>query len=371
MYALTEHLGVTARDLLRVEDKSTFPESLLAQTSFDNWRELPSGRAAIQWALEDAGVEPGDEVVIPAYTCWAVRHAVEKVGDPTYVDVGVPDYTLDVGALRDVVSDDTAAIVAVHMYGRPCDVADISEIAAKHGAVVIEDACQAIGATVREEGVGAFSDYCVYSFRFYKELTAFHGGIALCNDPPVTQAPSRNALARTKLAGMYLFDTACRYTPAGAYEPLRRRVLDPVSRRSSPPVAGSTRRRLSAWQRDTLDRQFRGLPHRIERRVNNAKRYRSQLTQELVLPAHEDGHTFFRYPVLVEGCDRDELVKRLRSRGIGCSTMYAYSIAEGGGYPAAERAAADMVNLPVHAGLGEEEIDHIATIVNQTLSEVR
>lgn len=370
MYALTEYLPISPSDFLRINNVITFPESLLHRTGYTEWTGFPSGRTSLQWALRAAGVGATEEVILPAYTCWAVRYAVEAVATPVFVDIDRHNYSLDIEAVRASVSDKTGAILGVHMYGKPCDMAALSDIATEYDAVVIEDACQALGTTHLDSVVGQYSDYCVFSFRFYKEITAYHGGLVLGEKPEISTEYGTETFPRLRLAGVYAMDAALRHMPPAFYEPLRRRVLDPVSREASKSTAKPTPQRLTAWQRSVLAAQDDGLAGRVKQRRHNATRYRAGLPDVFEIPPHTDDHAYFRYPVLVPPTWRDTLVRRLRQRGIGCSKMYAYSLPDESGYPTAERAAEGMINLPIHANFNKPDIDHITAIVRDVWDEL-
>lgn len=145
-----------------------------------------SGTDALVLALKAAGVGPGDEVVTVANTFTATAMAIRLIG-ARCVLVDCDDTALmDVAALNKAVSSRTRAIVPVHLYGQPCDMDAVLEIADRFGAVVVQDACQAHGATHTERPLGAFGAAACYSFYPSKNLGAMgDGGVVVTNDEAI------------------------------------------------------------------------------------------------------------------------------------------------------------------------------------------
>jgi dTDP-4-amino-4,6-dideoxygalactose transaminase len=145
---------------------------------------LQSGTAALQLALMAAGVGPGHEVITAPSSFFATAEAISLVGArPVFVDVEPDTLNLDASKLEGAIGPKTRAIVPVHLYGQAADMAPISEIAARHNLVVIEDACQAHGATYGDRRLGSLGLAGVFSFYPSKNLGAFgEGGAVTTND---------------------------------------------------------------------------------------------------------------------------------------------------------------------------------------------
>lgn len=147
-----------------------------------------SGTSALVSALDAAGVGPGDEVVVPSFTFVATANAVAAVGArPVFADVEAETYGLDPTHVREVVGDDTAAIVPVHYAGCPCRIDDLREIAREHDLVLIEDAAEAQGAQFGGRHVGTFGDAGVLSFCQNKVVTTGEGGAVLTDDDELAE----------------------------------------------------------------------------------------------------------------------------------------------------------------------------------------
>ncbi|HEX9743984.1 MAG TPA: aminotransferase class I/II-fold pyridoxal phosphate-dependent enzyme, partial [bacterium] len=117
---------------------------------------VASGTDALILALEGYGVKPGDEVITPAYSFFASASTIMLAGaTPVFCDVSERTFNIDPDRIEEKITEKTVGIVAVHLYGLPADLDRINKIAEKHGLFVIEDACQAIGASVNGKKVGS------------------------------------------------------------------------------------------------------------------------------------------------------------------------------------------------------------------------
>lgn len=374
MIAVTEYIALDPSEIVRPDDDERFPDALLRRTAFDRAIGLPSGRAALWYALRDAGLDRTDEVLIPAFTDLSVRRAVEMVARPVPVDVEPGGYNTNLEDARDRVTDRTAAIVPTHLWGKPIDMRAVAAFADEHGLVVVEDAAHALGTTYTSEHVGRFSDYCLFSFRFTKEVTSYKGGLVLL--PAGSAAPHERAcdrLSSAKLGGVLALSRVLESIPGRLYHPLRNRILDPYFRTSAGRVTDATPQSFSARERSLLAGQYERLADRVAARRRHASRYDDALAEAggLERPPSDPDHGYFRYSLRVPASRRDQLYCALQKRGIGCSKSYSYTVSVPGECPEADRAAGRVLNLPVHAGLDDAEVDRIVDVVNATWDELR
>ena len=150
---------------------------------------VSNGTTALCLALQAVGIEPGDEVVVPAYTFIASASSIVMSNAvPVFVDIDPQTYNLDPDLVEEAVTPRTRAIVAVHFAGLPADMDRLGEIANRHGLAVIEDAAQAHGARWGGRGVGAIGSIGAFSFQSSKNLNAGEGGIMLTNDDDLAAA---------------------------------------------------------------------------------------------------------------------------------------------------------------------------------------
>ncbi len=307
-----------------------------------------NGTTSLVVAMEALGVGPGDEVITSPFTFVATLNAILEAGATArFADIGA-DFNIDTPLIADLVNDRTKVIMPVHLYGLMADMDPIMATAEAHGLEVVEDAAQAVAATYRGRRAGSFG---VGSFSLYatKNLNTGEGGVVTTNDDAVAD---RVRLLRNQ--GMRQ-----RYQ----YE-----------------VAGHNYRMTNLAAAV-------GLPQlsRIEDVTKIRQRNARILTEGLagipglVLP-HEPPadrtHVYHQYTVRITSdaaVSRDQFIAELTQRGIGCGTYYPKVVFDYDCYrnhprvvadevPNAFAAAAEVVSLPVHPYLTDEEL---ATIVRE------
>jgi len=159
------------------------------EEAFAGWCGMPhgvacsSGTAALHLSLVALGIGPGDEVIIPDFTLIVSANTVILAGaKPVLVDVDPRTWCLDPGKIEEKITSRTRAIMPVHMYGHPCDMSAIEEIARRHNLAVVEDCAEAHGAEIGDRKVGTFGDAGCFSFYGNKILTTGEGGMVLVRD---------------------------------------------------------------------------------------------------------------------------------------------------------------------------------------------
>lgn len=179
--------AVTA--VLRTPHLSLGPELEAFEAALARYHGMPhaiavsSGTAGLHLALLTLRIGPGDEVIIPSFTFIAVANAVVQVGaTPVFADIDPLTLNVDPARVEDAVSPRTRAIIAVHTFGVPADMDALCAIAGRHHLALIEDACEAIGATFQGHRVGTFGDLAVFGFYPNKQLTTGEGGAILARD---------------------------------------------------------------------------------------------------------------------------------------------------------------------------------------------
>lgn len=144
---------------------------------------VSNGTVAVHLALLALGIGPGDEVIVPTFTYIASVNAIRYTGaTPVFVD-SLPDtWQMDPGDVKTKLTDRTRAIMAVHLYGHPCDMRSLCDISRDRGIFVIEDAAEAFGSKIGEGYVGTFGDITAFSFYGNKTITCGEGGMVVTND---------------------------------------------------------------------------------------------------------------------------------------------------------------------------------------------
>ncbi len=303
-----------------------------------------SGTEALHLALAACGVGPGDEVITVAHTAVATVSAIELCGAvPVLVDIAPDTFTLHPAQLARALSPKTKAIVPVHLYGQPADLAPILDLAQQHGLRVIEDCAQAHGAMYRGKRVGAWGDIAAFSFYPTKNLGALgDGGAVATNDAGLAE--------RVRLLREYGW--AERY----------------VSH-----IAGWNSR-LDELQAAVLRVKLRHLDADNAARAHWAARYASGLGGVgLGLPgARTEGeHVYHLY--VIRSARRDELQSFLKTRGVGALVHYPVPVHRQPAYqnrllgcealPETERAAREVLSLPMYPELTDAEITMVVEAV--------
>ncbi len=307
-----------------------------------------SGSDALLLALMACGIGPGDEVIVPSYTFFATVSAVSRLGaTPVFVDIEPAHFNIDPQRVPEVVTPRTKAIIPVHLFGQCADMETISQIASRHGLRVIEDACQAIGATFGAKRAGAMGDVGCFSFYPTKNLGAFgDGGMMTTND---------DALAE-KL----------RLLRAHGMQPRYFHRLVGVNSR------------LDSLQAAVLNVKLNHLDRWTELRRTNSARYDllfagCGVERKLGLPcaAPNRGHVWNQYVIRVPGGRRDALRAYLAQRQIGSEIYYPVPVHlqecfadlrdQRGRLPETERAALETLALPIFPHLTAAEQDYVVS----------
>jgi dTDP-4-amino-4,6-dideoxygalactose transaminase len=329
-----------------------------------------SATAALHLALEAVGVSAGDEVVIPTYTFTATGEVVTYLGArPVLADCRSDTLNVDVSTIERCLSSRTKAILPVHIAGQVCDMEPILELARARGLAVIEDAAHALPATYKGRAVGTIGDVTAFSFYATKTITTGEGGM-------VTTERDEYA-ARMKLMSLHGLsgDAWNRYGARGQwyYE-----VTDFGFKYNMTDVAAALGLRqlvrMSTFQHRRED---------IARRYNDA--FGGLDTCFVPRDAGLGLHAWHLYILEVNGTalriDRDEVIERLRGRGVGTSVHFiplnlhpAYQRAYGyraGQFPIAEAAFARAISLPIYPAMTDADVDHVIDVVRSTLCESR
>lgn len=299
-----------------------------------------SGTAALHAALLAAGVKPGDEVLIPSFTFVATANAVVAAGArPVFVDVEKRDYTIDVSDMKAKITRKTRAVIPVHLYGHPCNMDAISDVAEKRSLAVIEDACQSLGSTYRKKQTGTLGAMGCFSTYASKVLTSGEGGAVATDD---------GRLAET-------IKTIRNHGTVKGYDT---RVM-------------GLNLRLPELAAAIAKVQMKKLPAMLAARRRNAMRM-SELLQGsgMVLPQESKGSVFNWYLYTVcfaTGAARDAAKAKLQKEGIGATVYYDPPVHRtpfykklGARLPATDWCARRVLSLPVHPGVSEQDIRKIA-----------
>jgi perosamine synthetase len=307
-----------------------------------------SGTSALHLLLLALGIGPGDEVIVPSFSFAASANAVRLVGaDVVFADIEPGSFGLDPAAVEAAITPRTAAIMPVHLYGHPAAMDKLMPIAEKHQLAVVEDACQAHAAALNGTPVGAFGAGGTFSFYPTKNMHSLEGGM-------VTTADA--ATART----------------------LRLLRNQGMEQRYANEIVGANMRMTDVNAAVGRVQLAKLGPWTEQRRANAAYLDEHITTQAVLTPPVAEGarHIYHQYTVRVRG-DRDAAMAKLTEAGVGNAVYYPTPIHRLKPYwepdqkagrtwdlPETERAAAEVVSLPVHPSLTADQLERIATAVN-------
>lgn len=302
-----------------------------------------SGTAGLHLGLLAAGIGAGDEVIVPSFTFAATGNSVALTGGtPVFVDIEPDTFALDPEAVAAAITPKTKGILPVHLYGHPARMHELEAIASTHGVALYEDAAQAHGASLDGRPVGSFGEFAMFSLYPTKNMTSGEGGM-------VTTATDEIA-RRVRLLRNQGMEKQYENEIVG----FNARMTDIHAA-----IGRVQLTKVDAW---------------TEKRQHNAAFLDANL-RGVVVPPVADGavHVYHQYTIRVPE-DRDGFVSALKSEyGIGAGVYYPIPnhrlpslapYAPGLELRETERAAREVVSLPVHPSLTADDLDRIVTAVN-------
>jgi perosamine synthetase len=313
-----------------------------------------NGSAALHLAYMSF-LEPGDEVLVPSFTFIATASMVTMSGGkPVFCDIDPDTFLMDLKDAESKVTEKTRVIAPVHLFGNPCDVEAVESFAKKHELKIVWDAAQAHGAEINGKDIGAFDDFVCYSFYPSKNMFVGEGGITCTNDDAL--AEKLRFLRTHGQTGKYY------HTMMG----LNYRMTDVEA----------------AIGREQLKR----LDEMLGIRRRNADLLNKGLKNILGVTPQEvttDGvHAWHQYCVVVDknlcGLDRDVLSEKLREKGIATGVHYPRGLHQQPimqklygkfNFPVTESLAQNILALPVHHGLSQENIEYIIDSTQEIINK--
>lgn len=304
-----------------------------------------NGTTALMASIMAHDIGLGDEVILPSFSFFATASSVMSTGaTPVFADIDPRTFCMPVDAAAALITERTKAIMPVHLFGHPADMPEFAALCEKHGLVLLEDAAQAHGASIDGRFIGTWG---TASFSFYptKNITTTEGGMVLTNDDQIAQR-----LRMIRNQGM---NTQYHHEVLG----YNFRMTDMAA------AIGLV--------------QLTRLPGWTQRRNENAQYYNDHLTT-VQTPVAKPGykHVYHQYTVLIpEPLERNAVLEQLHSAGIGARVYYPTPIHQQPviqqnpiyrqlHLPETEKACRQVISLPVHPMLTEEEKAYIVEKVN-------
>jgi len=349
------------------------------------------GRMALYFILKAMDFPPGSEVIVPALTFWVVPEMARVAGlKLVFADIDPATFTLDPKAVERAITPNTRAVLPTHLYGLPCDMDPILDLARRHNLKVIEDCAHSLGSTYKGRMVGTLGDASFFSFQAFKPLNTYGGGLAWTRDADIArrvgemadgeQWPTekrvesilwsgkwQHTFIRPKVFTYSLFPIwwAASFTGSKPEE----RLWEGVRRLD--PVPAQYRGRFTKVQAAMGLAGLKHLPEFIDRTRHHARMLDDILgnTPGIVTPVVPDGRTHVYYQYVAYDPDNQTIVKRCIRRGVDVAPMHVDVCTRmdlfgwtGAPAPGADRAAS-AVQVPMYESLSDDEIARIGRLV--------
>ena len=352
--AIEEELVEVFRRVLRKSSFILGPEVVAFEKAFASYVgateciAVNNGTTALQLVLASLGIGPGDEVITVANTFIATAEAISAVGArPVFVDVDPVSYTMDPQLVEAAITPNTKALLPVHLYGQAADVDALLEIARRHNIHLVEDACQAHGATYKGRKAGSFGVAGCFSFYPGKNLGCLgEGGAVVTSNPELAQ---RMRMLRDH----------------GSVKKYEHRLP-------------GYNFRLEGIQGGFLSVKLPHLDRWNARRREVAKLYQELLSDtSLGLPVEMGWGEHVYHLYVIQADDREALRNALNAAGVECGLHYpvplhlqaAYTDLgyEKGRFPVSEHLSSHILSLPMHPFITDEEVKRVASVLLETL----
>ena len=303
-----------------------------------------SGTSGLHMALEAIGMDTGDEVIVPSFTFAATANSVALTGaTPIFVDIDPRTFNIDPKAIEAAITPRTKAIQPVHLYGQPASMSEIMALAKRHNLMIVEDAAQAHMASFEGTPVGAFGDAGVFSFYPTKNMTSGEGGMITTGSDEIAR---QSRLLRNQ--GM--------------------------EKRYENEIVGFNTRMTDIHA--AIGRvQLRKLANWTALRQANAK-YLDENLKGVVVPYVAPGavHVYHQYTIRVVGHDRDAFGAEMTKRGVGNGVYYPTPVHRLPSFgltfdlPNTTSAAKEVLSIPVHPALSQDDLETIVSVINSIAS---
>ncbi|MBN2459168.1 DegT/DnrJ/EryC1/StrS family aminotransferase [Candidatus Woesearchaeota archaeon] len=310
---------------------------------------VSNGTAALHACLHAVGVKAGDEVITTPFSFVATANAILMMGaKPVFVDVDEKSFNIDASKIEEKVTPRTRAIIPVDLYGLPHDYDKLKKIADKHGLYIVEDACQAVNASLDGVKAGCLGDIAAFSLYATKNIVSGEGGMVTTDNPKFAEKVKRFRHHGQDEKDRYIYhELGYNY-------------------------------RMTDLQAAIALCQLAKVEDFTAQRIRNAKKLSAGLKglKGVVLPVVSNNacHVFHQYTIKVGGkMKRDELAKKLDDNEIGTGIFYPKPLHlhphlakfgyKAGDFPVAEKLCSQVLSLPVHPLVSSDDIDRIIEVV--------
>ncbi len=322
---------------------SRFEASFAAYTKIAHATTVSNGTVALHLALLALGLKAGDEVIVPTLTYVASVNTILQVGaEPVYVDANPFTYQMDVDDVVRKISPRTKAIMAVHLYGLPCDMDALTKICRDHQLFLIEDCAEAFGTYYKDQHVGHFGDVATFSFFGNKTITTGEGGMVVTSSKHVMDKVCHLKNQGVSLTQEYWHDVlGYNYRMTNICAAIGLAQLEQAD------VILAKKRQIASWyQEDLVD-----LPLTMHEEIDNTR------------------HSFWMCSILLDEQGKQALLRaHLKTSGVETRPFFhpAHTLPHckrPGSHPVAESLSARGINVPSSPLLSHDDVRHITTAI--------
>lgn len=329
----------------------SFEEAVASHVGLPHAIAVSSGTAGLHLCVRALDIGPGDEVLVPSFTFIAAANAIRYEGaTPVFVDIDPQTLNLDVSCVEAAITPRTRAIMAVHTFGFPAPMDTILDVADRHRLLVIEDACEAIGATLAGRPVGTFGHAAVFAFYPNKQITTGEGGVVVTRDGALA-----NMVRALRNQGRFASDEWHQHSILGFNY------------------------RLADINAALGEAQMQRLGDILGKRAAVARSYDQLLAgmPGITLPPRAqapDSMSWFVYVCRLDR-DRDRVLQELTAKGVHCGRYFA-PVHEQKAYagwpllqrlPVTEAESRRTLALPFFSNMSQEQIAYVADCLQTVL----
>ncbi len=346
---------------------------------------VASGRLGLELILKSLDLEKGDEILLPAYTFHIVPEVIKNAGfTPVFIDINEEDHNIDVRFIEKNITQRTKAIIATHLFGKPCELYKILEIAKRHNLFVIEDCAQAIGAEYYNKKVGSFSGSAYFSFETVKPLHTFGGGMIVTNNYLLFKKIKNSVetyaypkffkiikkIVFTVIESLLthpFFFTVFIY-PLLLFAIFLNKDLIKFAKKTKGQFK-LVETRYSNFQASIGLSKLERLDRQLEKRITNARFLIEKLNKNIPVQKLDRYTKSIFYYFVIQSGDNYKLSKALLKKGIDVATHIAQDCSKTKDseleYPVARRANDTALQIPIYPQLSKRDINRIAEILNR------
>ena len=329
---------------------SLFEEEFSKLIGINHSISVCNGTVAMHLALVTLGIKAGDEVIVPSFTYIASVSTIVMTGaTPVFVDSLEDTWQMDPEDVKRKITPSTKAIVAVHIYGHPCEMNILKKIAKENNIYLVEDCAEALGALYHNKNVGTFGDISTFSFFGNKTITTGEGGMVVTNDDTLNERAYHLKMQGLSKDREYWHDTiGYNYRMTNICAAIGLAQLENADKKIQ------MKRELRSWYEEI----FSGVSVKTHREVGDVF------------------HSYWMYSILLDNCKtRDDLRKHLSANGIETKPtfnpvhtmpMFTQKLQK---FPVAEHLGSCGINLPSWPGLSRQQIGEIGELIKKYLEE--